>query len=106
MFYFRANIELTDEFRNTPIKGDSYRPLLFFPNNITRSGLILLRESEQLEMNGFYENRLIGIYFYKDLDTNNVFKVGTFFKLAEGIKVIGSGNITESIGELKTLNKF
>ncbi len=87
-----------DTNRQTPIVGDSYRPLLHLPNNIIRSGLVFINKFEQLEMDKYYENRLIGIYFYKDIDVQKVFAVGTIFKLAEGTTLIGEGVITECLG--------
>lgn len=98
MFLIKADISLTNENRKPPIKGDSYRPLLYLPNNVIRSGLIFIDKNEVLEMTESYSNRLIGIYFYKDLDIDKIFKLGAVFNLVEGSKIIGIGKITEVIG--------
>lgn len=100
MFLIRADIELDNKFRTIPITGNVYRPLLFFSDNIIRSGLLVLDEGEILEMNKAYRNRLIKIYAYKDLDILKTFYVGREFIMAEGgSAVIGKGKITEIIGE-------
>jgi hypothetical protein len=100
MFLITANLDFKDAKRKNPIQGYTYRPLLFF-GTIIRSGLIVLDGNEYLEMGENYENRLIKIYFYKDLDVEKEFYVGRSFKMAEGSiqsGFIGTGIITEIIG--------
>ena len=102
MFAFKADIQLTNEFRKIPIQGNTYRPLLFFGNNVVRSGLFILDEGEMLQMDNAYKNRLLKLYFYKDLDVNKEFFVGKEFFIAEsGRALIGKGVITAIIGEEK-----
>ncbi|MEY3240022.1 MAG: hypothetical protein RIR11_1460 [Bacteroidota bacterium] len=100
MLLIKANLDFNDAKRKNPIQGDTYRPLLFF-GTIIRSGLIVLDGNECLEMGKSYENRLIKIYFYKDLDVEKEFFVGRSFIMSEGgfeTGFIGKGVITEIIG--------
>ncbi len=100
MFLIRADLFFDNKFRQIPITGNTYRPLLFFSDQIIRSGLIVLEADEVLEMTQSYNYRLIKIYFHKDLDTSKEFFVGRPFTMAEGgTAVIGRGVITEIIGE-------
>lgn len=101
MFLIRVNLTLTNQFRKTPIRGNSYRPLLYFSNQLIRSGLLVIDEGEELKMDQKYDNRLIKIYVYRDLDTKGEFFVGRTFILSEGgtAGIIGEGVITEVIGE-------
>jgi len=100
MFSFKADITLIDVYRTKPVPGpSSYRPLLFFSNNLNRSGEIKIEEGEQLEMNKTYNDRLITIWAHKDLDPYKEFFVGRNFVLKEGVPVIGIGKITQVIGE-------
>jgi hypothetical protein len=100
MFLIKANLDFNDSKRKNPIQGDTYRPLLFF-SIIIHSGLIVLDGNEYLEMGKSYENRLIKIYFYKDLDVEKEFYVGRSFIMAEGSiesGFIGTGIINQIIG--------
>jgi hypothetical protein len=102
MFLIKVNFTLENTFRKGAIRGDSYRPIFFFSNNLNRSGLIVLDEGEELEMTGLYENRLVKIYFHKDIDPHKEFYVGRKFIMAEGsprIGKIGEGVITDIVGE-------
>lgn len=99
MFIIKANIQFIDKYRQSAIRGNTYRPLLYFDNYVIRSGLIFIDNNELLHMDKSYNNRLIGIYFYKDLDYINIFKVGETFEIKEGTVLIGFGEITEVIGE-------
>lgn len=100
MYLIKANIQLIDALRQRPLQGETCRPLLFFADNIIRSGLIFIQKEELLSMTEYYENRLIGIYFYKDIDYKNIFSVGAKFEIAEGTAVIGYGEIVEVVGVL------
>ncbi len=63
MYHFKANIHLSDENRTQEIKGDNYRPLLYFSNTIIRSGLMDFKNMAYLEMGKSYYNILFKIYF-------------------------------------------
>ena len=99
MYQIRANIQLSDKNRQQKISGNSYRPLLYFSDSIIRSGLIVLENYDYLEMDKSYENILLKIYFYKDLDCSKEFFIGRKFELREGSLSIGDGIITEIIGD-------
>ena len=100
MYLFKANLAFQNDFRQKPITGNPYRPLLYFSNNVIRSGLLVLEKDEVFEMDQSYSDRLIKIYFYKDLDVEKEFFVGRAFTMAEGgTAIIGQGVITEVIGE-------
>lgn len=102
MFAFKADIQLTNEYRKTPIQGNTYRPLLFFSDTVVRSGLVVLAENEVLQMDEAYKDRLLKLYFYKDLDVDKEFFVGREFFMGESAKnLIGKGVITAIIGEEK-----
>ncbi len=100
MFLIKADLSFDNKFRQVPITGNTYRPLLFFSDKVIRSGLIVLEVDEVLEMTQSYENRLIKTYFHKDLNTDQEFFVGRSFIMAEGgTAIIGRGVISEIIGE-------
>ena len=100
MFLIKADLTLSNEHREDPISGETYRPLLFFSNKVIRSGLLVLGENTSLQMDQAYKDILIKIYFHKDLDTTKEFYVGREFVLAEGGRAkIGTGIITEVFGE-------
>ena len=103
MYLFKANIHLSDKNRTKEIKGNNYRPLLYFSNTVIRSGLIDLEERLSLEMNKPYNNVLFKIYFYEDLDVENEFFIGREFEILEGSTFIGSGIISEIIGVSNTI---
>lgn len=98
MYHFKANIHLSNENRTQEIKGNIYRPLLYFSNTIIRSGLMDLKNMAYLEMGKSYDNILFKIYFYDDLDVENEFFIDREFKILEGRTFIGSGVISEIIG--------
>jgi translation elongation factor EF-Tu-like GTPase len=98
MYLFKANINLSDEYRKQEIKGNHYRPLLSFSNTVIRSGLIDLEDKPYLEMNKSYDDILFKIYFHEDLDVENEFFVGREFRILEGNTFIGSGIISKVIG--------
>jgi hypothetical protein len=100
MYNLRANIQLSNKYRKSDIKGNEYRPLLHFSDKIIRSGLIDLEYRDKLEMNKSYKNILFKIYFYLDLDCSLEFQIGRKFKIAEGSTIIGYGEIVENIGEV------
>ena len=61
---------------------------------------MVIPEGGKLEMDQSYEDIVIKVYFYKDLEIEKEFFVGRTFIMAEGGKaVIGEGIITEVIGE-------
>ena len=97
MFDIKADIQLTDRYRKQSIRGNTYRPLIFFGDGLIRSGLLKLAKKEYLEMNGQYRDRIIGIYFYDDDFAEKIY-VGQEIILAEGSKEIGYGRITEILG--------
>lgn len=100
MFLFKADLSFENTHRQTPITGNTYRPLFFFSDKVVRSGLIVLSDGESLEMTHSYKHRLVKIYFYKDLDVDGEFYAGRTFTMAEGgSAIIGRGVITEVIGE-------
>ncbi len=99
MFFIKADICLTDVNRKNPLQGTTCRPMLYLPNNIIRTGLLFIGGDEVLDMTKCYDDRLLGIYAYKDINPFSVFAVGTNFQLAEGSILIGNGVITKCIGE-------
>ena len=99
MFSIKADLQFSNTRRKRPISGEPYRPILFFSEGLNRSGLIVLAPGEQLEMDQAYPDRLIKIYFYKDLDVTKEFYPGRPFVMGEGGAPIGRGVITEIIGE-------
>ena len=99
MFYIKSNIKLTDVNRKNPLQGSTCRPLLFFSNGLIRTGLIIISPDETLDMTGIYHDRLIGIHFYKDINPFNDFVEGTGFDMREGSLLIGTGIVTECLGE-------
>ncbi len=99
MFSIKADLKFDSQERTKPISGTSYRPLLYFDQGkIVRSGLIVMEDNEVLEMHQVYNNRIINIYFYEDLE--QYFKIGQHFWMAEGSSTIGQGIIVEILGIL------
>ena len=87
------------DYNLNPLNGADFEILQI---NVVRSGLFILDEGEMLQMDNAYKNRLLKLYFYKDLDVNKEFFVGKEFFIAEGARyLIGKGVITAIIGEEK-----
>lgn len=102
MFNIKANIFFTHKRKSGPLAATSigpYRPILLFSEQVKRSGLIVIGEEELLFDHVMYEDRLIQIYFYKDLNTSKEFFAGREFLMGEGSFVVGHGVITEVLGE-------